>query len=424
MEFSLPKNILYIISIINDFGYTAHIVGGCVRDLLVNRVPNDWDITTNASPEIIKSLFQKTYDTGIRHGTVTILLDDMPYEITTWRKESAYSDHRRPDYVYCADSLKEDLARRDFTMNAIAYHPREGLIDPFNGYDDIKKGIIRCVGNPYERFSEDALRMLRAIRFSAQLGFNIENNTKAAIEMLFDNLSYISKERVQAELNKILESSSPEKLKLLWDTGLNRIIFPEISDFPDSWYDSIKYLLGEKNQKEILLTLFFYEVFASNAFVYEGNALAYAGNAKACASNAQAYAVSYLRAYKYDNKTSELIKNNIKCLNNIGSLTRRNIIKSVTEYGMDITMNTIKIMSARKSIPSIDNDVFLASLLSEVSPIVPEVSGADMNGLGLEGRNIKDMLDILSHCLYERPELNEYDTLMILANKVICTNFT
>ena len=189
---------------INNAGYKAHIVGGCLRDMPEMRT--DWDITTNASPGTIKGLFKRTFDTGIKHGTVTVLYDNFAVEVTTWRKDSTYSDHRRPDAVIPTNSLEEDLSRRDFTVNAMAYHPEEGLVDPFDGLTDLKSKLIRCVGSPQARFSEDALRILRAIRFSAQLDFKIEEKTLQAIKELYRDILHISKERIQAEINKILLS--------------------------------------------------------------------------------------------------------------------------------------------------------------------------------------------------------------------------
>lgn len=400
MKISLPKNIASIIAIINNNGYKAHIVGGCVRDILINKIPTDWDITTNASPAVIKSLFPKTIDTGIKHGTVTVLQDNIPVEVTTWRKETSYSDHRHPDSICLADSLEDDLSRRDFTMNAIAYHPLEDPVDPFNGFSDIKNRIIRCVGNPSERFSEDALRMLRAIRFSAQLDFDIDNFTFTAIKELSGYIIHISKERIQGEINKILEAKSPQKLSLLWDSDLSKIIFPQIRSVPDIWYDLIKHFIGSVNQKEILLSLLFY---------------------LACKPDPASCAEEYLTGNKYDNKTQRIIKNHINCLNGIGPLTRRNVRKAASEYGTSVTMNTLKIL---KIIRPIDNNkpVFLNHIYSDAIPVIPAISGNDLKSLGLAGRAIKDMLDILQMCLYENPDLNGNEILIQIAKSILTTS--
>ncbi|NLK22036.1 MAG: CCA tRNA nucleotidyltransferase [Epulopiscium sp.] len=229
-KIDIPKEAEEIIFMLNRQGYEGYIVGGCVRDILMNRTPHDWDITTSAKPEEVKSMFKKTYDTGIAHGTVTVILNEKHFEITTYRIEGFYEDHRRPKEVAFTKDLSKDLSRRDFTMNAVAYHPKEGFIDPMGGIEDIKKEKIRCVGNPDRRFEEDALRMLRGIRFSSQLNFDIEGNTLSAIKNNSYLISHISSERVREELDKILLSDSVRKFILLYDTGILKYILKEVEE--------------------------------------------------------------------------------------------------------------------------------------------------------------------------------------------------
>ena len=181
MKMKLPENVNRIIHRLQKEGYDAYAVGGCVRDTLLGREPKDWDITTSARPEAVKSLFSHTIDTGIQHGTVTVMLDHVGYEVTTYRIDGEYEDSRHPKEVIFTRNLVEDLKRRDFTINAMAYNDESGLVDVFEGEQDLKKGVIRCVGNAHDRFGEDALRMLRAVRFAAQLGFSIEEQTRAAV---------------------------------------------------------------------------------------------------------------------------------------------------------------------------------------------------------------------------------------------------
>lgn len=181
---TLPKAVEKIIQIFEEKGYEAYAVGGCVRDSLLGIWPKDWDITTSAKPEEIKDLFERTIDTGIQHGTVTVRMDHESYEVTTYRIDGDYTDGRHPDQVTFTENLVEDLKRRDFTINAMAYNNRVGLVDVFEGEEDLKREVIRCVGDPLERFTEDALRILRAIRFSAQLGFEIQKDTYEAIKKL------------------------------------------------------------------------------------------------------------------------------------------------------------------------------------------------------------------------------------------------
>ncbi|GFI61952.1 CCA-adding enzyme [Clostridiales bacterium] len=214
----------------NENGYEAYVVGGCVRDMILGRIPSDWDITTSARPEEVKACFGHTYDSGIKHGTVTVLMGNDSYEVTTYRVEGSYSDCRHPDNVSFTRNLHEDLLRRDFTMNAIAYHPREGFIDPFNGLEDIKKGMIRGVGCPEERFQEDALRMLRAVRFAAQLNFCIEDATWRALKENAPLIKKISAERIREELQKLIMSKCPEKINFLSKSGLMEIICSQLDD--------------------------------------------------------------------------------------------------------------------------------------------------------------------------------------------------
>ncbi len=179
MELRIPEKAEIILHTLEEAGYEAYVVGGCVRDSILGRSPDDWDITTSAKPEEVKALFRRTVDTGLIHGTVTVMLDKEGFEVTTYRVDGEYEDGRHPKEVSFTASLEEDLKRRDFTINAMAYNPKRGLVDLFGGVQDMENRIIRCVGNPLERFTEDALRILRAVRFSAQLGFSIEGDSAA-----------------------------------------------------------------------------------------------------------------------------------------------------------------------------------------------------------------------------------------------------
>ena len=227
MKLTIPSNAEKILHILEENGYEAYVVGGCVRDSILGRTPDDWDITTSASPEQVKELFHRTVDTGLQHGTVTVLMDKEGYEVTTYRVDGDYEDGRHPKQVMFTSSLEEDLKRRDFTINAMAYHPVRGLVDLFHGMEDMQAKIIRCVGDPMERFHEDALRILRAVRFSAQLGFTIEEETKNGIRVLAPNLKCVSAERIQTELVKLLVSPHPDYLRVAYETGITKEFLPE-----------------------------------------------------------------------------------------------------------------------------------------------------------------------------------------------------
>ncbi len=229
MIIQLPEKVSYIITKLKKAGYDAYAVGGCIRDSVLGREPQDWDITTSAKPEQVKAVFGHTIDTGIRHGTVTVMLDREGFEVTTYRIDGEYEDARHPKDVFFTTSLLEDLKRRDFTINAMAYNDETGLVDAFDGRDDLERGVVRCVGVPEDRFREDALRMLRAVRFAAQLGFRLNEATHAAIVRLAQNLEKISAERIQAELVKLLLSPHPEEMRTVYETGMTDIFLPEFS---------------------------------------------------------------------------------------------------------------------------------------------------------------------------------------------------
>lgn len=224
MRIEMPFEAEWIIKKIREHGFEAFAVGGCVRDTLLGRVPGDWDITTSAKPEEVKAIFGKTVDTGLQHGTVTIIKNHRGYEVTTYRIDGEYHDGRHPDSVEFTLNLLEDLKRRDFTINAMAYSHETGIVDAFGGMEDLKAGIVRCVGLAHDRFTEDALRILRAVRFAAQLGFSIEEETYRAISDIAPNLKKVSKERIQTELTKLLLSDHPGKIAMVEETGISSYV--------------------------------------------------------------------------------------------------------------------------------------------------------------------------------------------------------
>ena len=236
----MPKGAEFIIRSLENAGFEAYIVGGCVRDGILGRDPEDWDITTIAKPDEIKRIFSHTVDTGIEHGTVTVLVPPeevergiRSFEVTTYRIDGEYTDHRHPNAVSFTGSLEEDLARRDFTINAMAYHRERGIIDPFHGQEDLEKKIVRAVGKAKDRFAEDALRMMRGIRFSAQLDFSLDEEAYLGIESLKESLENVSKERIAVELWKLLASAHPDKVEMFFSTGLAPYItedFPKIQE--------------------------------------------------------------------------------------------------------------------------------------------------------------------------------------------------
>lgn len=270
MQIRLPEDVKRIIHTLNAAGYEAYAVGGCVRDSLLGREPNDWDITTSAEPLEVKKLFKRTFDTGIQHGTVTVLFDKIGYEVTTYRIDGKYEDGRHPTEVTFTPNLEEDLKRRDFTINAMAYNDEVGVVDCFGGMEDLEQGIIRCVGEPSERFHEDALRIMRAVRFAAQLGYRIDDATARAIRELAPTLSKISAERIQVELIKLVTSKHPEQMRDLYDLGITAVIMPEFNHImeteqnnPHHCYSvgehTIHTMMNVENDKVLRLTMLFHD---------------------------------------------------------------------------------------------------------------------------------------------------------------------
>ncbi len=231
----MPFHVEEILTKLRENGYEAFAVGGCVRDAILGRVPGDWDITTSAHPDEVKQVFGHTIDTGLKHGTVTVMRDHVGYEITTYRIDGEYEDGRHPKNVIFTRELREDLRRRDFTINAMAYSHETGIVDIFGGEKDLADCRIRCVGDARERFTEDALRILRAVRFSAQLNFSIEESTWEAICELAPSLVHVSRERIQVELTKTLLSERPE---FIWKTeaaGLSPYISNTFKEVFTAW---------------------------------------------------------------------------------------------------------------------------------------------------------------------------------------------
>ncbi len=251
MKPKLDLNTNNLINLLQSNGFSAYAVGGCVRDSIMGKEITDVDITTSALPQQVKEVFSnfKTIDTGIQHGTVTVIANGTPYEITTFRTEDTYTDSRHPDNVLFVSDIKTDLSRRDFTMNAIAYNEKEGIVDPFNGIADIKNRVIRTVGNPFHRFQEDALRILRALRFSSVLGFEIEEETAKAINNLAHTVNKVSPERIYVEIKKLICGKNAYDVVKKFIPALREIIpinddISCLSHLPNDFPMRLTYLCG------------------------------------------------------------------------------------------------------------------------------------------------------------------------------------
>lgn len=403
MNIQIPEPVQLILNTLMEHGYEAYAVGGCIRDAVLGRTPNDWDITTSAKPEEVKRLFRKTIDTGIIHGTVTVMLRHTGYEVTTYRIDGEYEDGRHPKNVEFTGNLVEDLKRRDFTINAMAYNHIHGLVDAFDGIGDIRRRRIRCVGNPVDRFNEDALRILRAIRFAAGLDFEIEEDTRKAVRLLAGNLQKISKERIQAELEKLLMSNHPEKLRIAYETGVSKVILPELDRIMDMGTgDEIIKLLSNIEKNHYL----------------RWTALLCMSDRKQCSG--------ILRELKFDNKTIDVVSRIVEASKKDIPDTPSQIRRSIYEIGEDIYEYYLTFMKyfTRYAISGKSKSRTEIGLWEErykeiinkkqcVSMKMLHLNGRDLMDLGVpRGEKIGEELNWLFYQVLDNPELNDRDKLI------------
>ena len=400
MIIDLPKNVENIIERLKEHGFEGFAVGGCVRDSLLKKTPTDWDITTDALPEDMKKIFKKTFDTGIAHGTVTVLMDGVGYELTTYRIDGNYSDGRHPDSVSFSKNLSEDLCRRDFTINAMAYSHNKGIVDLFDGRKDLQNGIIRAVGDAKKRFDEDALRMLRAVRFAAQLGFKIDDDTFEAIRERAKLLSKVSKERIFVELNKSLCGDFAQNIKMVYTSGLYRYIGKEFAKLDESIYDF--YPRKFPNKKHM-----YWAVFLENI------------------ENVEAVK-KILFELKSDNATRNNTYLLVKELKNPLPSSDEDIRWSLHRIGADLFCDYIEILRSDKKnkdiLDKIDTIEDRYSLIMkenhayEISML--DITGKDLMDLGIsKGPKIGEVLEFLLKKVIENPLNNEKSSLLRLAKE-------
>ena len=411
-KIDMPNDVDFIINTIKSHGHQAYAVGGCVRDSIMGLTPNDWDITTSALPSDIKEYFNKTIDTGIEHGTVTVMLHNVGYEVTTYRIDGEYKDGRHPSSVEFSDRLTDDLCRRDFTINAMAYNNVTGLVDEYGGIDDINNRIVKCVGNPIERFTEDALRMMRAIRFSAQLGFTIDEATWNAIKKLSPSISKISMERVHVELGKTLMSAHPDYVAQYSEAGLFAPILPVIDNALKSRYN-----------RKILATL---QHTPDNIY------LRYAA---LFITSTPDEAAKTLRALKLDNKTVNTVSKLVELSKMDIEETEPAVRTALNKYGRDFLTLWHELMmaviQASEDITGISNPAKVKHLLTlkrlgtdilargdcfTIKDL--DISGNDLIEYGLQGHEIGETLKSLLDIVIENPKLNDKATLIAMIEHI------
>ena len=434
MKIQLPEKVKVIIQTLEAAGYEAYAVGGCVRDSVLGRIPADWDITTSALPEQVKELFHRTIDTGIEHGTVTVMMDKEGFEVTTYRIDGEYRDHRHPEQVNFTGELKEDLRRRDFTINAMAYNDRCGMVDAFGGIEDLKHGVIRCVGVAGERFEEDALRILRAVRFAAQLGFEIEKETADAARALAGNLKDISAERIQTELVKLLVSPHPEMLRTAYELGITHVVLPEFDvmmetpqHHPHHMYSvgehTLKALEFTDPEKVLRLSVLFHDFGKPQTRTTVDGVDHFHGHANVSAQET----VRIMRRLKFDNATMDQVKRIVLYHDARPQPDERQIRRLLHRAGEDIFPGLFQVMGADILAQSEYRKIEKLVNLERVHQVYDEilkrkdcislknlqVTGKDLIAAGMDpGKKIGEILNQMLEDVLETPEHNEREYLL------------
>lgn len=436
----MPSDVKHIINVLVRNGYEGYMVGGCVRDLIINREPNDYDITTNAKPETVVGLFDNVILTGLKHGTVTVVINNTKYEVTTYREDGEYKDNRRPESVKFVGDIKKDLSRRDFTINAMAYNQENGLVDYFNGVSDLQNGIIRTVGDPEKRFDEDSLRMLRAVRFAVQLNFKIDESIIDSIKIFSNNIKTISIERVREEFNKII-LTNPNGLKLLHECNLLKHIVKPLDDAYSHYVNSNlkSYNLYEhlilsscniKNDLSLRLTMIFHDLGKLYNYHNELERLDNSFVKSAYISE------KILRTLKYDNSTIKKVKTLITYINS--DLSNKILIKKLlNKIDEELFGDLIKVIKAHiiseSSKDKYSKEIKVFSIEKKYREIIENkecfrirdmnINGKDLIKIGVnKGKDVGIMLNYLLCKVIEDNSINSKEKLLELAKYKISTH--
>ena len=436
----LPAGVARALSMMENAGYEAFIVGGCVRDALMGIPPKDYDITTSALPEETKAVFReyRVIETGIQHGTVTVMMEGMPLEITTYRTEGTYSDNRHPDSVSFTTSLREDVARRDFTMNAIAYSPTRGLIDHFGGEADIRAGVIRCVGDPDTRFREDALRMMRGIRFASVLGFRMEDDTAAAIRGNKERIPTVSAERIRVELTKLLCGVNVKNVLMDWWDVLG-VVIPEILPMHnfdqktpyhiyDVWEHTAVAVSETPPVTHLRLSAFLHDIGKPSSFFTDEKGIGhFYGHPAVSAEMAE----EILARLKYDNVTRCRVITLVKEHDRIIEPTETAVKRALSRLTPEVFFNLLAIKRADnlaqspnyrdrletyEAIEAMAQDILEKNECISVAALA--VNGSDLIALGMKpGKEIGEMLSHLLEQVIRGKLENEQEELLSYVKK-------
>lgn len=436
----ITNDIKIIFDTLNNAGYECFMVGGCVRDFLLNKVPHDIDFTTNATPDEMKECFKdfNVIETGIKHGTLTVLINHTPYEITTYRVDGEYKDNRKPESVIFVKDIKNDLARRDFTINAIAYNPVEGFIDCFDGMKDLQDGIIRCVNEPMKRLEEDALRILRALRFSAVLGYTIEKETESSCFKLAHLLKNISVERVTTELFKTL--IQPNAHKIIFDyVDIWGVVIPELlemKDFkqynPHHVHDVLKHtcvaLEGCDSNLIVRLSVLFHDIGKPSCFSIDEKGV---GHFYGHAAKSVDITRNIFNRLRVDNNTKDQVLKLIQYHDLDLQPTEKYVRKLCYKLGsLDMVKNLLLVQRADNygQAPIHNERVEKFNIIDEIINKLEKenlsfslkdlaINGKDLISLGLTGKEIGDKLSILLEAVLNNEVENTKESLLNYLNK-------
>ena len=441
-QIHLPDKVRSIITKLESAGYEAYAVGGCVRDSLLGRTPSDWDVTTSAKPQQVKEIFRHTVDSGIRHGTVTVMLDREGFEVTTYRIDGEYEDSRHPKEVVFTANLIEDLKRRDFTINAFAYNDQSGVVDAFGGMEDLEKGVIRCVGEAAERFGEDALRMLRAVRFSAQLGFSIAEETKAAIRELAPSLTNISAERIQAELVKLLLSDHPDYMRNVYGLGITKVVLPELdAAFATAQHNPHhQYTVGEHLMQSLLhtradrslrLAALLHDIGKPSVRTTDEEGIDhFHGHVEV----GERMAVDILKRFKFDNDTIDKVQKYVRYHDYKPEPDERSVRRAINKIGEAYFPQVMELRRADtlaqsqyqrpEKLARIDEVMRLYTQIMEKNQCISlktlNITGNDLIALGVpRGKRIGELLNWLLDEVLQNPENNVHEYLIEKAKQML-----
>ncbi len=446
MTIELPAEVKKIISVLEDAGYEAYAVGGCVRDSLFGQTPHDWDITTSAEPQAVKSLFNRTIDTGLQHGTVTVRMGGQGFEVTTYRIDGDYGDGRHPDSVSFTKSLEEDLKRRDFTINAMAYNDEAGLVDIFGGQEDLKRGLIRCVGAPEERFQEDALRILRAARFAARFGFEIDPEAKRVMKEKAETLHKVSAERIREEFVKLIVSPHPDMVRTLYELGLTAVFLPEFDTMmatPQNtehhMYDvgehTIHVMENVPEDRVLRLAALFHDVGKPACRKTDAEGTDHFLGHPALGADMTA---DIMRRLKFDNATIESVTRLVRFHDERFPVTARNVRRFISRLGSEYFDDMLVLKRAdvlgqsmyqrKEKLDRIDEmDRVGHEIMNNAEPLSVKdlaIGGKDLMDLGIaRGPEIGAILKALLREVVDEPERNERETLLEEAEKLHTSGF-